>query len=107
ELEVSDAEVLVARRVPEEGGAGHVKRVAAERHLFARGDVGVGQVDGQDGDLLLDGGAQKEGLAVLEPELEAAQITRPLVIEALLPVADRKNVPAGVEDRERVPVLED
>jgi hypothetical protein len=105
--EIAHTDPLVADALPEKAHPEKVQRVARQDHAVSVRDVGIGQVDDEDGALLAHRGTQKKRPVRIQAELKAAQEPCPLVVEALLALSDGSDVAVEAEDGERVAVLED
>ena len=103
---VRDPHPLDAVAVPQCPGSEDVQRTARDDHAIALHDVRVGQIDSENRVVFADGGAQEQGTAPAEQQLESGQESRSRVIETLLALLERQDVAVQIEHAERVAVLE-
>jgi hypothetical protein len=103
--EIAHRDALVARGLPEELGAHDVQRVA--RQVGGGGeDLGVGEIDGEHRIIVLHRGAQQQRPPAVEQQLQARQVARVRVVEAVGAGLAAHDVAVAVEHREGVAVLE-
>ena len=96
----------IERAVPQEQRAEGVDRAARNDAVAADRDVGIGEVDGDEGVVLLHRRGQQQRPLVAKVELVVGQHAGPAMINPLLAAADRAGVAIAVEHRERVAVLQ-
>jgi hypothetical protein len=83
-----------------------VNGAARNEHLGGADQVGIHEVDREAGIVAADRRIQEQRAAAFEPEHEARQVARVLVVDAELRGTEAVDVAEPVEDRECVAVLE-
>ena len=104
--EITHAEPLMRRAVPEENAANDVDGVLRQDQFVVEIDVGIGEVDGENDIVVPHVRAEQQRLQAVELELEARQMAGVAVEHPVLPGRERADVAGTVEYGEGVPVLE-
>jgi hypothetical protein len=104
---VPEPDAFVARAFPDEAGAKEVHEVP-RKHLvrIGQGNVGIRQVGAEQLVVLLDACAEEEQALVVQPQPEPREISRALVVDALVARTERAHVAVQIEKGERITVLE-
>ena len=104
EVVVVNPQAVVADSLPEKAAPEDVNRVARPRDHAVRQVIRIGQIDDQEGVVLLHGRAEQQRAPVVDQQHQVAQEPGPLVVEPFL--SPRQKVSRAVEDGERVGVLQ-
>src|SRR5580765_2340982 len=80
--------------------------IVREHMILVDRNVRIRQVRTKEIVVVLDARTEEQRAVAIQPQTKSRQITRALVIQALLTQPDRGDIACVVEDRERIAVLE-
>ena len=106
EAVVAHRDALIGRAAPQEDRARDMDDVLLQHDVLAGVDIGIGEIDREQGVVVAHIGAEQQRLHVVQPQLEVRKKARIGVEQSVRAARGRADVPMAVDHDESVAVLQ-